>query len=271
MDLVAKNNRKSVRHINDILVESFEPLTPEMAEKSKLLRRFDSKFCLNQKLLAPILNEISNDYFVLNINGIRIQKYKTIYYDTPEDLFYLQHHNGKAGRFKIRKRHYCDSDVSFLEVKIKSNSYKTIKERIRIESFTFEFSTIEKDFLYGLTGIDTESLHVKMDNLFHRITLVGKNSDERCTIDMNAVFHSDKSTIEFNNLVLIELKHPKISSKSALGECLKRHKIYPESFSKYCIGRAISGSKIKKNNFKEKLLKLKRNQFYGILTDSQGI
>ena len=62
-------------------------------------------------------------------DGKLIHDYKSLYYDTEDWKFYLDHHNGRVNRNKIRFREYVGSKLTFLEIKLKNNKGKTIKKR----------------------------------------------------------------------------------------------------------------------------------------------
>ena len=98
--------------------------------KAKFMNRVDTKFPLRSEVLwQNILPEITDDYYIVEINGLRLMEYRTVYFDTPDNMFYTTHHNGKLDRFKVRKRMYVDTGVAYLEVKHKTNKGKTKKKK----------------------------------------------------------------------------------------------------------------------------------------------
>ncbi len=225
----------------------------------KLLNRFDSKYWVPLEKLPLILTDIHEDYFVLKIEKQLIQKYKTKYYDTPENCFYQWHHNGKSNRIKIRKREYISTGDAFLEIKQKNNKGKTNKKRIQIGDIIDNLSKPEIDFLAKNTSCEVENLEVKIENTFNRITLINKDFTERCTIDLELNFRAvndNPQTME--KLAIIELKQGSLNMKTKLSTSLKEHGIYKQGFSKYCIGRALTESSLKKNLFKSQLLQIKQ-------------
>ena len=92
--------------IIDEMLASFEPISLEKMDEVKLLNRMDSKFVLNAGKLQEILAQLHSSYYVLEINHIRLQRYETLYFDTPEHRLYLNHHNKHLNRFKVRSRKY---------------------------------------------------------------------------------------------------------------------------------------------------------------------
>lgn len=234
----------------------FRKISLDEMNGAKLLNRFDSKYTLHISQLQQILNLISNDYYILEIDGTRVQTYQSVYFDTPANRFYLAHHNGKADRLKIRKREYVNSGISFFEVKLKSNKGKTNKKRIQSNTELTKISPAENHFLNDVLGLKFENLEVKSKNSFNRITLVNKTFDERCTIDTNITFEKDGKVVVIRDFALVELKQGNMHMKSVLADELKKHHIYKLGFSKYCMGRALSENALKKNMFKSKILKL---------------
>lgn len=237
----------------------FNSISLDEMDEVKLLNRYDSKYWFEAHYLPEILKTIKEDYYILEIDSARIQAYNTIYFDTPGNHFYIAHHNGKSNRLKIRKRKYVMSGISFLEIKEKNNKGKTNKIRMPINNFKTVLSETEKKFIRRYTLLNPEELDVKFGNSFRRITLINKNFNERCTIDINLRFHSfgfEKSDV--TNLAIIELKQGHRNMKSKIVETLKHHKIYEQSFSKYCMGRALNELGLKKNRFKANILKIER-------------
>ena len=238
-----------------MLTIPFDKISLQDIGKVKLMNRVDYKYRLWQCQLPDILNSIKNDYYIMDINGETEQVYSTDYFDTSDDSMYLSHHNGKLNRYKVRKRTYQTSGDCFLEVKFKNNKLRTIKDRI--ESIANQgFSNGEKEFLQYNCPFCADDLQPVLRNTFTRITLVNKNYNERCTIDYNLKVKSAGRKFDFQNLVIIEIKMPNGNASSPLKDELKKHKILPSGFSKYCIGRTVTDSSLKNNAFKKTLLKL---------------
>ena len=110
------------------------PISLDEMSGIKLMNRTDTKFVTCKRKLAELLELAQGKYFAQQIDGSRIANYRTVYWDTPEHRFYLDHHNGRAPRQKIRVRTYLDSDKTFLEVKTKNNHGRTKKKRITVPS-----------------------------------------------------------------------------------------------------------------------------------------
>ena len=188
----------------------FAPIYLNEMDQVKLMNRTDTKYWFHEGLLPRLLEEVAQNYFMLNMNDEIALPYSTVYYDTAENRMFTAHHNGKLNRFKIRRRSYMSSGISFLEVKFKSNKGRTIKKRIPTGFNTTNFTENEQQFLNELTPFSEAVLHPALINNFMRITLVNKNFKERCTIDTSLRFETENKIVSLNNLVSIHqtLKHP---------------------------------------------------------------
>ncbi|WP_319267093.1 polyphosphate polymerase domain-containing protein [Draconibacterium sp.] len=230
----------------------FAPIKLEEMEQVKLMNRTDTKYWFHASELHRLLEAVQDDYFILTMKNEVALPYSTIYYDTEKSRMFTAHHNGKLNRYKIRRRSYVSSGISFLEVKFKNNKGRTIKRRISTESNN-NFSDNEGTFLQELTPFSVEDLSPSLINNFSRITLVNKNFKERCTIDFNLGFKTDNKQISLDKLVIVEIKSEGSPSASPLARALRNQRIKTSGFSKYCIGRTVTDSTIKRNNFKHKI------------------
>jgi hypothetical protein len=90
------------------------------------------------------------------------------------------------------------------------------------------------------------------------VTLVSKGLTERVTIDLDLKFRQNGFSKEIGNVVIIELKRDGTANKSDMVKELDDHGVFPEGFSKYCIGRALIEKDLKSNNFKERILTINK-------------
>jgi len=225
----------------------------------KLMNRVDSKFILPVTKLPGLLQSIGNEYKVLEINLQREFKYNSVYLDTPDYLFFNQHLTGKMGRFKVRIRTYEVNNLTYLEVKYKSNKGRTSKTRIKRErSMTVEDAASQK-FLGKSLSTEIESLKPVITSLFTRITLVNLSASERVTIDYNLAYvNTNGDRIDLPYLAVIEIKKEKATCRSKIMKHLKESGIRQTGFSKYCIGISLINDVARKNTFKPKLIMLNK-------------
>lgn len=240
----------------------FEPISLSEMDDVKLLNRTDTKYLLNIHNFNSMLGQLAVHYRILEIAGKRTNDYKTLYFDTENFKLYYDHYRGRMNRTKIRYRKYLDSNLCYLEIKLKTNKGKTEKERIKRkdpESIAEAgFSERSVKFIEETAKIPVTQLQHKLNNFFTRITLVHKRLKERLTIDLNLRFENEFSQIALPNLVIAELKQEKFSAQSDFVKIMKQQKIYPGGFSKYCMGSLFLYPHLKRNTFKPKLIRLKK-------------
>ena len=236
----------------------FNPIRLEEMEKVKLMNRNDAKYWFYSLRLQDILDDVKDDYFILRINGESDLLYSTTYYDTIRDRMFIEHHNGKLNRYKVRRRSYVSSGISFLEVKFKNNKGRTIKKRMLTEYGNTSFTSAEEEFLNRHIPFKTSDLYPSLINGFSRITLVNKNFKERCTIDSNLQFKTGNNVVPLDNLAIIEIKSEGKSSNSPLAMTLREQRIKNSGFSKYCIGRTLTDLDLKRNAFKDKIRRIEK-------------
>jgi len=238
-------------------LNQFTAITLQEMDGVKLMDRTDTKFTFNINELPAILEEAKQHYKILDIEGNRISRYKTLYFDTQDFELYNEHHSGKLNRYKIRHRTYVESNIGFLEVKFKNNKGRTLKTRIK-EIEVPELHTGKAfEFLKKTLPFDPLILLPKIWINYSRITLVNKTSAERLTLDLNLEFEKDGKTELLNQLVIAEVKQDSKIGSPFIDIMRERH-IRQGSISKYCFGIASSYKEVKKNNFKQKLSNVKK-------------
>lgn len=245
-------------NIYSIHTNIFRPIHLDDMDQVQLMNRIDKKYWFNAQDLNELMNSVQDDYFILNIEGEHVQDYKTTYYDTMDNDMFSQHHNGKLNRYKVRRRSYILSNMSFLEVKFKNNKRKTFKYRIPTRYDQVKFTEQERVFLDNLIPYYHNQLIPTISNRFSRITLVNKNYNERCTLDFNLSFETDDKEILLRELAIIEIKTDGRSVVSPLALALRDARIKSTGFSKYCIGCTLTNQDIKRNNFKRKIRRIEK-------------
>ena len=238
-------------------INEFKGISLNEMNSVALMKRTDTKFVVNISLLSFILEQLKGNYKVLEIENKRIMNYSSLYLDTSEFKFYLDHHNGRVNRTKIRQRKYVDSDLTFLEIKQKNGKGETNKSRIVIDDFETELSQNSKDFISKTINKDLD-LKVSLWNSFKRITLVNLKKNERVTIDLKLGYQGNELEKNYDNLVVIELKQSRFDRTSIVAKTLKKCGYNPYSISKYCIGVTSIHPELKKNSFKRKLIKINK-------------
>ena len=239
-------------------IQKFQATSLAEMNAIKLLNRQDTKYVFHQRKLAEVLEDLQAFYYVLEINGKRLMSYENQYFDTADFQFYNKHQRGMLNRTKIRIRKYVESDLSFIEVKTKTNKSRTVKKRIPLVQKENINSTRITDFVEANSPVHVEDLNEELFINFTRLTLAHKDLEDRCTIDINLHAKWNGATYNFDNLVIAELKQERFRHASNFNLVLKKHHIYSESFSKYCFSFLNLNPDLKKNSFNDKIHQLNK-------------
>ena len=240
-------------NISTSLNTSFESITLSEMDDVKLMSRTDTKFAFSIKHLPKILSRMGEYYRVLEIDGERVHHYKSLYYDTEDRKFYLDHHNQRVNRNKIRFREYVGSNLTFLEIKLKNNKGKTIKKRTKVKEIPESLTEKQQDYIEKTIGFPID-LGARQWINFSRITFVHKTQQERMTMDINLTFKNKKKSGDLKNIIIAEVKQERMSRSSDFMRIVKEMSILPMRLSKYCISTLSLNPNLKGNRFKEKLL-----------------
>lgn len=223
-----------------------------------LLRRVDSKYLCRADELTDLIQSLGNHYGLLLAGEQSIATYRTVYFDTPDKLFYHQHRRGRRDRFKIRIRHYPDREVSFLEVKRKTNHDTTIKTRSARDSNDSTIDANEQSFLRERAPCDPSGITPQVWTNFSRITLIGLRVKERLTVDLGLKFGAGGEWYHMDGLAIIEVKQPRFEARSPAMLALRERGIRPSSMSKYCIAQAALFPDLRCNRFRSSLRNIQR-------------
>lgn len=243
------------------IIDGFDTISFDEMSSIRLMNRIDTKYLANEDQLRKLLGLARGEYMVQSLNGIRQSAYQTQYLDDRFNTMYLNHHNGRLTRQKVRIRTYVDTHDNFFEVKLKNNHGRTKKKRIHLTGPDTFVSEGAAEFLEqnGILPIPLADLTPKVANRFKRITLVNNARTERLTIDRELFFHNAESGLDrsMDNLVVIEVKRDG-NSFSPIQDLLRELRIFPSGFSKYCIGMALTTPGIKRNMFNERIRKIEK-------------
>ncbi len=244
----------------DNCIKNFETISLDEMDSVSLMKRVDTKFLINRKKLESIFSSLYPHYKILKVNDVIKSKYSSSYFDTANYKFFLDHHNGKLNRAKVRFREYVHSKTSFLEVKRKNQKGVTIKKRMKVERPSQELNIEQKKYISDILDKKQELIYCH-SNSFFRLTLVNKYSKERITLDFDLEFKKDGKTIsnKTNNIAIIEIKQEKLNRNSFFYNLMKENGVRPSSMSKYCIGTSLLNQSLKANRFKKNFRILDKN------------
>lgn len=242
----------------DAAASSIPAITLEEMEGVKLLNRIDTKYLTDEATLLGLLADAwSAGYRVLEIGGIKVSPYNSIYYDTPGMKMFLDHHNRRLVRQKVRTREYVASGTSFLEIKSKNNHGRTKKKRIGIdeaEMSGFAGNPRACAYLSAHSRFTAGDLHPVLSTAFRRITLVNREKTERLTVDTSLFFNNFQTgkKVSLEDAVVIELKQDGHSA-SQMKRILLNHRVKPLRVSKYCLAVTLTDPSVKRGRFKAKV------------------
>jgi hypothetical protein len=161
---------------------------------------------------------------------------------------YRRHHNGKLSRHKCRFRRYHETDLSYLEIKLKTNKLRTIKNRIPWHA-EGPVQTLQNE----------EPIEPSLYVNYRRVTLWNHDTRERLTLDYDVYYRrpGQEKTVRLADVFIAELKREGKVYGSRFVRAAKAYGFTPQSFSKYCIGVCLTDSgELKKNRFKPMLRRL---------------
>jgi len=270
--------------MNEILA-TYEPITLDEMSGVKLLNRTDTKFVTTVDKLKELLKMAQPEYRVQEINGERIARYYTVYFDTPDHAMYMAHQAGHTNRQKLRIRSYVDSHLNFLEIKTKNNHGRTKKNRISLAGFdpvnpdhNMRFSASDDnvmgqyEFVKQNLKYSPDILTQQLENHFNRVTLVNKGKTERLTIDTGLVLDNLQTGVhlEMPKIAIIELKRDGLVHSPIL-ELVKQLRIKAMGFSKYTVGTALTNKSLKQNRLKPRIHKIARMNPFQLYKDVDNL
>jgi len=212
-----------------------------------LLDRMDRKYLFAAAQLPDVLLSLQSDYRVLDIKNVRSSRYESLYFDKPDFELYYAHHRGRVNRYKVRYRRYVDSDIVFIEVKLKNQHGRTIKTRMSCDAIEKKIRDGAAMFVNAHTPFIAEELEPKLWVHYERITLVCKSGIERVTLDRKLSFKNATHEKSITNAVIAEVKKSN-RDKSLFANVMRDRHIREERMSKYCFGIGTLYP-VKHNNF----------------------
>jgi hypothetical protein len=227
----------------------------EVLATSELQTRVDGKYLLSLEAFDRLLEAWRDRLRVLEIDGVRMFRYESVYFDTPELTTYRQHAHGRRRRVKIRTRAYLDSSECLLELKFVGARGETVKERnpYSMEQ-RFDLSEPARALLAERLGslVDVRDLRRTITTAYRRATMVDVTSHNRMTCDVNLHFaNDDREGWGPRGVVLLESKA--LEPARALETDLHRLGLRPLSLSKYCVGMALLDPALPANRWNREL------------------
>ena len=242
------------------LVQLYKPCRLQDLGETALMDRTDTKFVLPLNLGLQALTEMRTHYEVLEIDGQRLQPYNTLYFDTPDYYFYHEHLRCRTDRFKLRVRTYLVNELTFLEIKQRTNKGRTVKERIQLDSFWPVLDAEALGWAVERLPAAAWPLEPVLNNSFYRMLLINPDQAERITLDFDLQFSDRARKVGFGPVMVAEVKRKSNHENSVFIDWLHTAHQRPSSFSKYCLGLALLNPELKRNRIKPNLLQLQKMQ-----------
>jgi hypothetical protein len=230
------------------------PISLEEVGNAAFADRVDTKFVVPARDVPTLLERLVERCCILEVGGIRLLRYSTLFFDTPGLMLYHAHHAARAPRFKVRVRSYVDSGASFLEVKRKNNRGRTAKDRVPVDADAVSDRAMPLRHLAERRPLGVEravpiaELEPSLRVEFTRMTLASRDAPERLTIDLDLRFRRNGYQAALPHLAIVELKQER-EGRSPLRDAIRSVYAQPDALSKYCLGIARLEPQVRRNNF----------------------
>jgi VTC domain len=221
-------------------LDQFAPVGLADIAGAALMDRTENKYLLPLSALPALLSRLAPEYQVLTIAGETVLPYRSLYLDTPDFSFYYAHHNGRSRRYKVRFRSYEQTNTTFLEVKARQASGRTVKTRTSVPAPNLALYSADSALLGDVPTSD-QTLEPKLWVNYQRVTLVGKGHPERVTLDLGLEFRrpGDLTALSAGDVVIVELKRESRRQTSPLQAELRAQGYREGGFSKYGVGCSL--------------------------------
>jgi hypothetical protein len=222
----------------------------ELQQRVALLERVERKYVATVEQASALLERLGDSYQVLEIDGRRVFRYRTTYYDTPELAMLHDHLQRRRRRFKCRRRVYVDSRHAMLEVKYRGVRGTTLKQaRVAGHHLALLDDDVRffRDVVRSTSGraLAFERLSPTLTVEALRITLAARSLAERVTLDVAVGLPGWRLG---GGLVIVETKSP--NGRTTADRALRSLGLGPVACSKYCIGMALAGGTNRANAYR---------------------
>jgi len=257
MIAVARASSPACDDVLALALDRLQTAPRELLDARSLLRRCDTKFTLPVDDLPTILYALAGSYAVVRLPHA-LATYRSLYFDTPELQCFHDHRRGRRVRHKVRIRQYPDRSSAFLELKTRKTETITEKHRVAIGQAQVYLGQAERAFLRErISFADAVRPQLWID--YHRITLVGVETDERVTVDLDIdVGKLDGTRQSLGAFAVIEVKQAALWGHSPVMRVLAAAGLRPASSSKYSAAVALLRPDVRMNRLLPGLRALER-------------
>jgi hypothetical protein len=235
----------------------FGEASSDLCAARALQQRTDRKYLTTVLAVEPLLARLVHDYAVVHSAGALAASYRTRYFDTSSLDMYHDHRRGRRPRHKVRVRQHLDRKLSFLEVKTKGRNDRTVKARRLSATEHADLDTDARMFVGEHCSIDPRQLQPQLWVAFKRVTLVGRDVEERMTLDYDLEFWNDERRVRLPHVMVAEVKQARYSNHSPSVSALRELHVREAPMSKYCFATATVAD-VSAHTFKPMIRSLER-------------
>ncbi len=229
--------------LSDVLVpgvlRNFELAPAELIEARALQRRVDRKYLLAANGLEALIVRLCPDFCLLRAGQQVWARYESVYFDTLDRALFHAHRRGLRPRCKVRVRHHLDRELTFLEIKRKERSGRTVKDRLALPFGQVALGPRELTFIEAHAPLDSDCLLPRLSISFRRLTLLGRDINERVTIDRDFMVKAGTHSEQLDRIVIAEVKQPRFVNHVGAVAALRSINAFEEALSKYCLGTIL--------------------------------
>ncbi|MFC5288166.1 polyphosphate polymerase domain-containing protein [Actinokineospora guangxiensis] len=213
----------------------------EVLETAELQTRVDRKYFVPAELFGRFTARLA--LRVLEIDGLRVFGYESVYFDTRWLTSYRNHVQRRRRRYKIRTRTYTDTGLCLFEVKLEGHRGSTVKERVphpadqrdRITGAAADH--LDRTLRAAYAHAAPTGLRKVLTTDYRRATFTLPAEGARLTCDVSLHCHDGAASVRDTG------RHVLVESKSGAGgssadRLLRDLGVRPISMSKYCVGVA---------------------------------
>ena len=232
-------------------VDALDPIgLDELTALAGLQDRVDVKHVVPMATARALLEALAPTHRVLEIAGRRTFTYATTYFDTLDLRCARDHLQGRRRRFKVRTRHYVESDLRVVEVKLKGLRGRTVKHALVApgpapghplggDALAF----VRERVLAAYGAFPPGPLVPAARIAYHRITLASRDRPERVTLDLDLHLGAGRLAPGW---VVIETKSP--TGRSLADRTLRALGARPCGLcSKYLLASALARPELRAN------------------------
>lgn len=230
-----------------------------LIDRRRLLTRVDTKFLLRSRDLHTLMERLAaRDYAVMRHESEASLQYRNLYFDTPGRALLRDHHRGRRPRHKVRIRHHMSRQLSFFEVKRKRPNDTTVKMRTSMPFQSMHLDAAARATLRNHRNVYADDLEAVMSIDFARTMLVGIETPERISIDVQLRFSESSRQETMPSAVVIEVKQARFHARSPAMLALRSSGAIPLRFSKYLTGAYLLWPSIRLSRYTSRMRRLRR-------------